>query len=60
MINTPKHTSARVTTDAVAQIDSIQRRLKERDINVKKFHLWDEAVKLLEKHLQDEGMLNNE
>jgi hypothetical protein len=59
MISAPKHTSARVTKDAVQRIAKLQEQLKEKDLNVKKFQLWDEAVKLLEENLKEEGMIDD-
>lgn len=54
MIPTPDHTSARVTKDSVKKIDQLHGYLKLNDIRVKKYQLWDEAVRLLELSLLNE------
>lgn len=55
MIPTPDHTSARVTRDSVKKIDQLHGLLKLNNTRVKKYQLWDEAVRLLELSLLDDS-----
>lgn len=55
MILTPDHTSARVTKESVKRVDRLHGLMKLNDVRVKKYQLWDEAVRLLELSLLDES-----
>ncbi len=55
MIPMQDHTSARVTRDSVKKIEHLHGMLKLNNTRVKKYQLWDEAVRLLEQSLLDDS-----
>lgn len=45
----PEHTTVRVSVDTKERMDRLHKRLDSEGKRFKKYDLWDEAVKRLEK-----------